>query len=356
MLDVTLYLTLRERLIIQKNTPSSVFSGDYIIVDNPNIVPTATPEIPMGEMSDALAPFRKQEELRALEQVRVGEMYLPNVTLRNMSGRIGQNAVFVNKQNQGSDLLASCLFIDGSVTSTLRGETKGIEVGRGLQSLKYDPNNEYLHWCRANTPFNIIHLSILPSFLFGMLPQDEPWTHWLHDQIAKRQRVLSETPPQITMAQHRVLQNILNCPMQGKMGLLMLETSIIQLILLQLYAQFTQFDNTSAVRRPVKDTLSHDLKEHLDKTFLDEHSIASLATQFGTNTSKLMSMFRRTFGITIFEYIHELKMEHAKMLIADKGYYVCEAAREIGYKNPHHFAAAFKRKHGISPSALKTQG
>ena len=333
-----------------------MFTGDYIIVDNPNIVPTATPAIPMGEMTDVLAPYRNQDELRPLEQVQVGEMYLPNVTLRNMSGRIGQNAVFVNKQSKGTDLLASCLFIDGSVTSTLPGEQRGVEVSRGLQSLKYDPNNEYMHWCKANTPFNIVHLAIQPSFLFGMLPQDEPWANWLHEQIAKRQRVLSEVPPQITLAQHRVLQNILNCPMQGKMGLLMLETSIIQLILLQLYAQFTQFDNRSVVRQPVRDPLSHDVKEHLDKTFLQEHSIVSLATQFGTNTSKLMSMFRRTFGLTIFEYIHELKMEHARILIADKGYYVGEAAREVGYKNPHHFAAAFKRKHGISPSALKTQG
>jgi AraC-like DNA-binding protein len=354
MSGVTLSLTLRERHIIKIN-PNPVFTGDYIIVDNPNIVPTTTPVIPMGKMSDVLAPYRKQEELRPLEQVHVGEMYLPNVTLRNMSGRIGQNAVFVNKQNQGTDLIASCLFIDGSVTSTLRGERSGIEVSRGLQSLKYDPDNEYMHWCKANTPFNIVHLSILPSFLFGMLPQDEPWTNWLNEQVAKRRRVLSEAPPQITMAQHRVLQNILNCPMQGKMGLLMLETSIIQLILLQLYAQFAQVDNT-VVRRPADDRMSHDLKEHLDKTFLEDHSIASLATQFGTNTSKLMSVFRRTFGLTIFGYIHELRMEHAKQLIADKGYYVNEAAREIGYKNPHHFAAAFKRKHGINPSILKTHG
>jgi AraC-like DNA-binding protein len=334
-----------------------VFSGDYLIVDNPNITPTTAPHIPLGEMKDVLAPHRKDKELRPLEQVHVGEMYLPNVTLRNMSGTIEQNSVFVNRNNQGNDLIASCLFIDGKITSTLRGERNGVEVSRGFQSLKYDPDNEYMHWCEANTPFNIVHLSIQPSFLFGMLPQDEPWTHWLFEQVAKRRRVLSEVPPQITMAQHRVLQNILNCPMQGKMGLLMLETSIIQLILLQLYAQFARLDNTIERRSPgATDKLSHEVKDHLDKTFLSEHSIASLASHFGTNTSKLMSMFRRTFGMTIFEYIHALKMDHARLLIADKGYFIAEAAREVGYKNPHHFAAAFKRKHGVSPSTLKIHG
>ena len=331
-----------------------MFRGDYITVDNPNIVPTAQPAIPMGEMKDVLAAHRDKDELKPLADVRVGEMYLPNVTLRNMSGRIAQNSVFVNRYNLGTDLLASCLFLDGSVVSTLRGETAGIETTRGMQSLKFDPNNEYLHWCKANTPFNIVHLSILPDFLFGMLPHDEPWTQWLFDRVANRQRILTESPPQITKAQHRVMQNILNCPMQGKMGMLMLETSIIQLILLQLYAQFNQFDNRRTTRADY--SLGHEVKEYLDDTFLDQHSIVSLATHFGTNTSKLMGTFRREFGLTIFEYIHELKMEHARLLIADKGYYVSEAAREVGYKNAHHFAAAFKRKHGINPSSLKGQG
>jgi len=139
--------------------------------------------------------------------------------------------------------------------------------------------------------------------------------------------------------------------------LLMLETSVIQLILLQLHAQFTpQRESRLSTTSEARNGLSYAVKDHLDKTFLDEHSITALAAHFATNTSKLMGVFRETFGHTIFDYIHELRMEHAHKLIADKGYFVAEAAREVGYKNPHHFAAAFKRRHGFSPSSLKRHG
>jgi AraC-like DNA-binding protein len=46
-------------------------------------------------------------------------------------------------------------------------------------------------------------------------------------------------------------------------------------------------------------------------------------------------------------------MEYAKLLIQEEGKYITEVARVLGYKNPHHFSAAFKKKFGIIPSAIK---
>jgi AraC-like DNA-binding protein len=333
-----------------------VFGSDYITIDHPNLVPTTAPGMPIGQMIDPLAARRNEEALRPLENVEVSDLYMPHVTLRNMSGRIPRNSVFINEHHHGADLVASCLFLDGQLTSTLPGQREGIVVSRGLQSIKYDPDSEYQHWCKADSPFHILHLSIAPAFLFEILPSDEPWTEWLRGQVSRRRRMLSDKSPQITAAQHRVIQNILNCPMQGKMGLLMMETSIIQLILLQFYEQFNSYDNRVATGIAMRDSLSYEVKDHLEKTFLEPHSITALAAHFGTNTSKLMSLFRGTFGHTIFDHIQQLRMEHARMLIADKGYYIAEAAREVGYKNAHHFTAAFKRRYGICPSLIKNQG
>jgi AraC-like DNA-binding protein len=46
-------------------------------------------------------------------------------------------------------------------------------------------------------------------------------------------------------------------------------------------------------------------------------------------------------------------MEYAMRLIREDQKFVTEAARILGYKNPHHFSAAFKKKFGICPSAVK---
>ena len=66
-----------------------------------------------------------------------------------------------------------------------------------------------------------------------------------------------------------------------------------------------------------------------------------------------MSLFKKVFGTSIFEFIGELRMDHAMELLRDHGLLVTEVARTVGYKNPNHFSCAFKRKYGISPSDLK---
>jgi AraC-like DNA-binding protein len=54
--------------------------------------------------------------------------------------------------------------------------------------------------------------------------------------------------------------------------------------------------------------------------------------------------------------VFNLKMNYAHSLIFDKGKYVAEAAPIVGYKNANHFATAFKRKFGVSPSRLRARG
>lgn len=96
------------------------------------------------------------------------------------------------------------------------------------------------------------------------------------------------------------------------------------------------------------------VKAYLINTFLEAHTMNSLAREFGTNTHKLMTLFKKTFDTSIFDYLNMLKMNHAKRMLEEQGCYVSEVARELGYKNPHHFTAAFKRRFGVCPSQLKS--
>ena len=69
------------------------------------------------------------------------------------------------------------------------------------------------------------------------------------------------------------------------------------------------------------------VREYLSQSFLEEHTIPSLAKRFGTNTSKLMSLFKKIFNTSIFEHITDLKMRHAKILLMDEGYFVADVSR-----------------------------
>lgn len=84
-----------------------------------------------------------------------------------------------------------------------------------------------------------------------------------------------------------------------------------------------------------------------------DHTIASLARRVGLNECSLKVAFRRVTGTTIAAFLRERRMHHARTLIQREGQSVQQAALSVGYANPSHFAAAFRKVHGLAPSSLR---
>jgi AraC-like DNA-binding protein len=82
-------------------------------------------------------------------------------------------------------------------------------------------------------------------------------------------------------------------------------------------------------------------------------SIAALSRKAGINSMKLKTGFKQLFNTTVFGYLHTIRMQEAKRLLTEENMQVNEVADRIGYKYPHHFTAAFKRKFNITPSQLR---
>ena len=330
---------------------------NFITLNNPNIpilCPTARPSTPLGLFIDSPPDERNAYE-QSVAKVQCHDMYLPNFSIRASKGIFHQDAKLVNHNNEGIDLLGSCIFLDGTIRSVLPHEQRGVEAYGGSQNFKYDPQNEYSHIVPADTHFHLVHFSYTYEYFSKFLPENEHWADQLKCKIENKRRILGDRAVKITSAQQRALQNIFDCPLEGKLGYLMIETSIVQLILLQLHELFHLNPSTTTIVLPTKrdKALMEELKDHLSKTFLDVHSIPDLAKRFGVNTNKLMALFKTIFNQSIFEYIGTLRMEHARHLIIDHNMLVTEVARTIGYKNPNHFSAAFKKHFGVNPSKLK---
>lgn len=80
-------------------------------------------------------------------------------------------------------------------------------------------------------------------------------------------------------------------------------------------------------------------------------SLIELARKTGLNDFKLKKGFKALFGHTVFGYIAKLRMETAHQLLRTNKS-VSEVAEIVGYKNPHHFTAAFKKHYGLLPSQV----
>lgn len=327
-------------------------ASNYVTVDSPNIPLTAEQEdgLPFGEF----LPYQPEPMESVLEGVRTRDMFLPNFTLRAFQGSMPRDAVFYDTQGQGLHMLGSCIFLKGQVKTILPGRDEGIMSYNRSQNFKFDPNNEFRHLYLADTELDFIHVSFTTSFLGQLLPEDEPWAEDLKGKIERKERVVGERFAAISLAQEHVLANIFNTPLTGKLGYMMIETSIIQLILLQLYSLFYKqegFRESPFSKRDIE--LAQALKDYLNSRYLDDHTLQGLAQQFGTNTNKLMSLFRQMFGKSIFEYIADQRMEHARKLLKEEGLLVTEVSRHIGYKNPNHFSTAFKKRFGVCPKQVR---
>ena len=82
-------------------------------------------------------------------------------------------------------------------------------------------------------------------------------------------------------------------------------------------------------------------------------TVNELATLVGTNEYTLKKGFKELFGVPVFEFIQNHKMEEAHKMLYNSEMNVSSISDMIGYKNVTHFSAAFKRKFGFSPSELK---
>lgn len=323
---------------------------NYITVDNPNVPVFSDGKpgnIEFGKFTETLVEHSSDAS------IRLTDMYLPNFSLRVIEAKFAGNAAFYNQRASGTDLLGSCVFFNARLKSVLPGEKEGVDVFNRTQNFKYDPNNEYLHLAPAHTPLHFVHFSYKPEYLNEMLPQNEAWAESFKEKIERRERILGAESLPITQIQEQALQNIFHCPLSGKLGELMMETSFIQFMMLQLYGHFGEGSVSQKRISQHDNNIARELKEYLTKNFLHEHSVSCLAKHFGVNTNRLMFLFRQTFGKSIFEYLGELRMQHAFKLLRDDNLRVINVARIIGYKNPNHFSAAFKKRYGVVPTELR---
>ena len=90
-------------------------------------------------------------------------------------------------------------------------------------------------------------------------------------------------------------------------------------------------------------------KEYLLKNMDSAPSLKELAKLAGLNEYQLKAGFKEIYGNTVFGYLLDHRLDHAHALLDSRKFKVNEVAYQIGYTNPSHFIAAYRKKFGITP-------
>lgn len=104
------------------------------------------------------------------------------------------------------------------------------------------------------------------------------------------------------------------------------------------------FLNDQVVVRKIKNA-----KDILMKNPESPPGLKELAKAAGLNEYQLKVGFKEIYGNTVYGYLLDHKLDHARALLDTQQLQVNEVAYQIGYANPSHFIAAFKKKFGVTP-------
>lgn len=78
-------------------------------------------------------------------------------------------------------------------------------------------------------------------------------------------------------------------------------------------------------------------------------SINTLSRLAYMSSTKLKQVFKKAFGMSLFEFFQKNRMEKAKELLLSNLYSVTEVGKMLGYQNLSNFSTAFKKEFGHLP-------
>lgn len=133
----------------------------------------------------------------------------------------------------------------------------------------------------------------------------------------------------------RVLKQIDDAPYSGAIERIYLESKVLELLALQ----FNQLaENERAIHplsslKPIEVDRVYQARDILIGHLDNPPSLLDLARMVGLGDRKLRRGFREIFGITVFGYLHDYRMEQARLLLCVNKMRVADAAQTVGYSH-----------------------
>ena len=97
-----------------------------------------------------------------------------------------------------------------------------------------------------------------------------------------------------------------------------------------------------------------DILEYIKAHYLDDNfSVKYMASCFETSVSNISHFFKKNTGVTISQYVEQIKLEKAKELLENSDKKVAEIAQMLRYNNSTVFIEMFKRYEGVTPGGYR---
>ena len=111
------------------------------------------------------------------------------------------------------------------------------------------------------------------------------------------------------------------------------------------------FDLSTAQRIKMEE-----ISEYIKQNYAseDSKSKAYLAKLFGVSERTLLRLISKAFQRPLNKQVNEIRLSYSIVALMSTDKPVAEIAKSVGFEVPHYFSRAFKRRFGLSPTAIRT--
>lgn len=121
--------------------------------------------------------------------------------------------------------------------------------------------------------------------------------------------------------------------------------ALMRELLIILSAEFVQRDYSNRNLR--------DMVNFIQVNYARPLTLSILAKTFYLSDSYVARVFRNELHCTVSEYLHSVRLGHARSLLIGTDLSVADIAESIGYGSAYYFSRIFRKVHGTSPTAFR---
>jgi len=109
------------------------------------------------------------------------------------------------------------------------------------------------------------------------------------------------------------------------------------------------------VRFKKEKNIMQEIAQYLRDNCRREVGLQEIADRFYLSREYISRKFKTEFGLTITDFVTQVRIEKAKELLENPHLKIYEIADAVGYQNDKYFIKVFKRAEGVTPSEYRTR-
>lgn len=163
----------------------------------------------------------------------------------------------------------------------------------------------------------------------------------------------------LKLAEQNIIENILSrlvaeCNVPGNNTLLYQQALLLELLIIANRIipadDNTCFNSLSPIHEKI-----HNIVRYIRNNYQKTISLTGLAKQFYISQYYLSRMFKEVTGLTLIEYVNNIRIRQAQDLLLNSTYSITEISGFVGFENQTYFGRMFKRITGFTPREFRSK-